>query len=284
MLRKLARWPVLLSKSCTTPAGTAGAQNVVVTNPDTQTSGSSGNGLFSYILDPSTLSLTSWFNSGSGAGPWAHAASAGVSGGQNWTTAVTAPVFITKGGISALAFGHSGSVNAAFTQRTTSGNTSDIGTYITSSGYTVWGLIWLESTQAFQTSTPYQNTVILSGDARWGITVSSSGLGVYHYTGSFPYLNAAMSTGSWHFFCVRYDSTLGKFRVDIDNVAGTDTTVAAFAALSGIPCFGAKNSYTNVTSEYLIRECGSLATRISDATRDKIYAYLKVTYPAAGLP
>lgn len=46
--------------TCTTPAGTAGARNVVVTNPDTQTSGSSGNGLFTYIssVNPVTSSVT----------------------------------------------------------------------------------------------------------------------------------------------------------------------------------------------------------------------------------
>lgn len=34
--------------TCTVPAGSAGAQNIVVTNPDTQSSGSSGNGAFTY--------------------------------------------------------------------------------------------------------------------------------------------------------------------------------------------------------------------------------------------
>lgn len=34
--------------TCVTPAGTEGATNVTVTNPDTQTSGATGNGLFTY--------------------------------------------------------------------------------------------------------------------------------------------------------------------------------------------------------------------------------------------
>ncbi len=58
--------------TCVSPAGAAGVRNVVVTNPDTQTSGTSGNGLFAYTataFDPATLSPDGWWRDYGGA-PW----------------------------------------------------------------------------------------------------------------------------------------------------------------------------------------------------------------------
>ncbi len=76
----------------TTPAGTPGAQNVVVTNPDTQTSGASGNGLYTYnaAFDLATLNLTLYLKPenltithpivGQTQADWPSAASIGTSG------------------------------------------------------------------------------------------------------------------------------------------------------------------------------------------------------------
>lgn len=53
--------------TCTTPASVAGAKNIVVTNPDTRTSGTSGNGLFTYLAAaPTVTAITP--NTGSTAG------------------------------------------------------------------------------------------------------------------------------------------------------------------------------------------------------------------------
>ncbi len=168
--------------------------------------------------------------------------------------------------------------------RTSIGGSSDFGTYTgaPSTPFTFMGLIYVVSTQVIQSASPYQNTCIYSGDARLGIFLSTSGLGYFHYTGSWPNHSEAMSTGAWHFFCVRSDGT--TVQIDIDNVAGTPTVFAASVVGSGLPAYEAKNSYTNVTSEYALRERVTLTSRITDADRDKYYSYLKATYPAAGLP
>lgn len=92
--------------TCTTPAGTAGAQNVVVTNPDGQTSGSSGDGLFTYVLPAPTVS-TITPDSGS------------TAGGTNITdlagTGFVSGATVTVGGNPATSVSFSSSTQLTFT-------------------------------------------------------------------------------------------------------------------------------------------------------------------------
>jgi len=233
-------------------------------------------------FDPAVLRATSWFKSDSGVAPWVNAASAGVSGAQEDAVLGIAPVFATIGGITALEYGQAGALSRAKIQ-TTIGTSSDIDTYCSAAAYTVMGLIYLASTNA-QQALPYTNSHVLSGDARFGVFTSTNGIGVFHYTGTWPTVTRAMSTGAWHFFCCRYDSASGKVQIDVDNVDGPNTAIGAFAAFAGITAYIAKNSYTAVTDDFYIRERMTLRSRLSDADRNNYYAYLKATYPAAGLP
>jgi hypothetical protein len=278
-------WISSTQLTCSTPAHANGIVNVLVTNPDAQDSGTSGNGKYTYqpSFAPYLESLTSWFKAPSGSTPWSDSSSAGISGNQEDAARGTAPIIQTIGSITGLHYGAGGAVSAAQVQ-TKITLATDIGAYLDPSHYTILGLVYLASTHTLSVGTPYTNSTILCGDARWGVVLSTSGLGVWHYTGSFPSVVVPMSIGAWHFFCVRYDSTSGMVQVDIDNVAGTPTAIGAFAAFSGIPAYIAVNSYTSVIDDFTVAERATYLSKISDATRNNWYNYMKTTYPSAGLP
>lgn len=239
------------------------------------------------VFDPGTLNLTSW-NRDNFAMPWLGSTSIGIS-----DTSEEADGSFGAAPVAGIVLDGKTSIHYDTTKRSqlqlVIGGSSDIGNYVATLGYSVWGLIYITSAPAFAAN-PYENPLIVSGDARYGVYITSDhGLGVYHYTGAFPHVDASngaapCSVGAWHFFCVRYAVGSGLVQIDIDNVAGTPTAIGAFAALAGLAAMIARNTYSGTAASFDIRERATSKVVISDADRDNVYGYFKATYPSAGLP
>lgn len=163
------------------------------------------------------------------------------------------------------------------------GGASDIGNYLTSSAYTVFGLAKVTTTFA-PAANSYQNGSFLNADARWGLFFNTSGLGIWHYTGTFPTVQRAQATNVWFFFCARYDSTSGKVQIDLNNSPGANTALGALAAFNPIQAYEAINSFGGNNNSYQLREFGTVKARWSDTDRDNYYGYLRAKYPTAALP
>ena len=238
-------------------------------------------------FSPASLNSTSFNNVDFAGLPWLGTASAGISVTASETTLGTDPtVGAPLNGLDPIRY------DLSLSQRTAMkiAGASDIGDYVAIPGYTVWGLIFIEAAAA-RSLPPYGNSIVIAGDARWGIYITSDeGMGVWHFTGIFPFVDASngaapCSVGAWHFFCVRFDSGTLKVQIDIDNVAGTPTTLAACTFLGGVPADIGLTTFAGAhATQFKIRERATSKVVISDATRDLIYGYLKAKYPAAGLP
>lgn len=161
--------------------------------------------------------------------------------------------------------------------------------FITLSAYTLMGLLYVDSAPAYDGVNPYHNPTIMQCDARWGWSFSSAGVGMYHYDGSFKHRQEAWSIGQWNFVCVRFGGALGSHfvQVDVNNVAGTPTDLGSNISVLGLTNTTGNNPLAFngwISNSFDLIERLTLKRACSDAERDNTYAYLKATYPAAGLP
>lgn len=272
--------------TCTTPAGTAGAQNVVVTNPDTQTSGSSGNGLFTYVVsfDPASLAFTSWFRGSYVSLPWNGTASAGASNTFKEASNPGQPlVGRSKGGFDSILYDTvvSGNESRSVPQLIADSSLVAGSSVITTSAYTIMGMVWLETASA-PLLHAYLDRALLIADAHWGVVFNTDGINVFHFVpgdpgpdGNFPHVAAAMSTGAWHFFCIRYDGT--NVQIDVDSTAGTPTALGQISGLTQTLSTG-RWSATASFDGFNMMERATLQTAISDANRNNYKAYLNARY------
>ncbi len=175
-----------------------------------------------------------------------------------------------------------------------SGGSSDGNNYVgTPQGtrdFTAFGLIYITAMPAGNGY--YTDPVVMCVDFGWGITMSSNfGIAVYQFIGGFPSAfvnNATGATTGWHFFCVRFNSGTGAWQVDVDNVPGTPVVQGSVSGgLTPHDVFINRNPYNageTASADWMVVERGTYASRISDGKRDQLYAYMKATYPGAGLP
>jgi len=160
--------------TCVTPASlTAGAKNVVVTNPDTQTSGASGNSLFTYtVFDPTTLVLSSYQRSYTTL-PWNGTASAGNSAlyKENANPSIPALGTPALNGVSGAQYTRSG--RASMTALVSNSSAVMMESLVSNSAYTVSFLIDMQSA-AKLAALVYQQSSVLQSDAHWGWCFSST--------------------------------------------------------------------------------------------------------------
>lgn len=157
----------------------------------------------------------------------------------------------------------------------------DITSAITRTAYTIMGLVYL-TTAAAAAGSPHLDKIILGANAQFGVAFNSSGLLVFHYTGTFPAVTVACSTGAWRFFCVRYAG--GTVQIDIDKTYGTPTVLTVALPFSSSDCQMGFNTFGTPASAFDIMERMTFQSSISDADRDGYYSYLRARYPSAGLP
>lgn len=240
-------------------------------------------------FDPMTLAPSSWIK-GSFAGlPWVYTTLPGSTATppEETTASGDAPsAGRTVNGIAAARYDSTGGRNA---HTNTDGGSTLTDAFITLAASTIMGLVYVDSAPAFDSVLPYHNPTIMQCDARWGCMFSSSGVGIYYYNGSFPFVHEAWSLGRWNFFCCRMGGALGAHTVEVDvNLTpGTPTTFSSDISILGIGNTTGNNVFGfngGLSNSFDLLERLTLKRACTDAERDDYYSYLKATYPAAGLP
>lgn len=241
------------------------------------------------VFDPATLNLTLWqrdFTTVDATHQWAGASSAGISGTHR---AESGSGLTTNNPVAGPALnGHATADYNALVASCGSRQfyiaphtTVDIGDVITATQYTVMGLIYIASAPAAN-ATSYLNGTVIAGSARWGLCVTNTGIGVYHFDGAlFPYVEGAASSGAWHFFCARFGGGIGagKVQIDIDSSVGSPTSLANINVLAGVETDMGDNSFNTATTfRYYLADLAALKTAISDATRANYKSYLTSRY------
>ncbi len=209
--------------TCVTPAGT-GVVDVLVTNPDTQDSGASGDGIYTYVAagasDPSGMNLTGWWRadgSNYAGSPWTPTASAGTSGAAG---------NLTSGSPMTTGATVNGFVSASNDGTNTLANASNVDAFVSTGAGAFVALVYLDSVGADAGA----GIAVLNGDgvmgtsgaAFIGMSFSASGLRSFLNDGGYAEPAAiALSTGAWHMVMMRWDGATFEQSVD----AGTPTSV-----------------------------------------------------------
>jgi len=240
--------------TCTTPSGTAGASNVVVTNPDTQTSGTSGNGLYTYTFTPADLALTGWWRNYTGA-PWNGTASAGVSadGSHDMVTAAVDP------GIGTL--NSQGTATCNGSQGLVLEGTFD--SYGNATAYSGWALVnWTSGNGNILNA--------VTGGMNVGINTSNARL-IDGTTGTN--VVKAISASTWSMITWRYNGTNMQVGINGDPGASGGGSTAAYS--TSIVLTGTMNFGFFVGS---VAELGCSDTSLTATNFANIKAYLNTRY------
>jgi len=159
-------WVSSTQLTCTLGSSPVGVSNVVVTNVTGQTSGTSGNGLFTVTFNPSSLNLTLWQKA-----PF-------VSLPQNGSTSVGTSAtrrIVTHGATDPTVGAALNGLNGAYYRRSpstalvqlTSGGSTLMEDLVANANYTVSFLVNILSAGKHD-ATPYQASQFMSADAHWG--------------------------------------------------------------------------------------------------------------------
>lgn len=188
--------------TATTPAGSVGAKDVVVS-----TSGGSGtlSGAFTYAVvsfDPATLQASIWVKQTYAGAPWAFSASAGPSFWLGSFTSNTGdPTVASLNGYDVASYNGTQSLRAL--------NAYSDTIYRPTAG----GIIALfrPTAAAADTGSIYDNAAIIADSAgNTGLTYTSSGFRGFVSSSGYQSVLSAKPTGSWYLVMLRWDgSTLG---------------------------------------------------------------------------
>ncbi len=158
---------------CDVPAGT-GVADVVVTNPDAQTSGASGEGLFTYTETDylATLPLTAYLRNYAGT-PWVGTASAGTSGSYNWGDGV-------EPGVGANFGTHpSAHMDGATSESLVPASGQTVNDSFNIAAYTIHLVAEFDSFSA-PTTVYFEKQILGDAGANRAVNITSAGLTVWH--------------------------------------------------------------------------------------------------------
>ncbi len=266
--------------TCVTPIGTVGAKNVLVTNPDGLTSGTSGNGLFTYTAagtNPSTLPLRLFTTPNYGGTPWLGSASAGISGNASFgfKAGVAPSVGAAVNGMAPADFNGT-------TQYLTTSGTSQVTPFLATGPSSRWvGTIWF----VFKTRTAAAPSGFgLSDVALFNGSSGSISMGVINSGGfgaGFGFVAPSMvacSLNNWHFGCVRLNGT--DMFINVDGAAKS-TFLNKFSAATDL-AFNLGTTF-NATTKYdgSVLYTGGQGTMMSDGDVALLGAYLQSLAPAS---
>ncbi len=276
--------------TCTTPTGSAGAKNVVVTNPDTQTSGSSGNGLFTYVGPPTGENPTAWWEGPYSGSPLTPTAGAGNSAGNG--------NLVTQTGLAAPTAGTTvnGVAPADFSGGSPQGLMSQAN-LVTAAGFTSaligasCTLIVLAKAGPMTTATSagteyFDPSTLVDNGGYIGLSETSTGLRAWFYTSSTqvlgPYATGIVA-GAWYFAALRLQSaTAFRFRVNATHV--TPLLSGGVRSGGGAKLFSGSNYGGGNPRKGQLMAAAVYDYAVSDAQLDTWYAYFKAKYPAMSLP
>jgi hypothetical protein len=263
--------------TCVTPAGTIGAANIVVTNSDLTTSGTSGNSAFTYIFDRQALSLTAYFKNYAGV-VWNGSTSAGVSSSQTLSGSNNPTVGSQNG--------HGTAVINGTTNLLAFNNTLE--TYIntnSSSGYAVVNLTSIDSNNA---TTPLNDALLAASSVYYGLFFKNDGVNktVVFYifdAGTNRTCSRAIATGAWTVITWKHSGSTMYIGVDeLPGAAGGASTGATSATNSPsnraqTPRIGAGSGGAGPING-ILAEFGWSDTVISDANFTKILNSMRAEY------
>ncbi len=261
--------------TCVTPAGTLGAQDVVVTDAAARTSTLVGG--FVYDQDPALLDCDGlWLDSYATNTNWDSTASAGLSGGTN-----------RKLTILNLRPDASAPVNG-FTGATFGGTQSLVDTvdtaekFITTTAYSLSMLI--KPTTAPADTTVYNNPGLFTeAGGNWGIVYSDAGVRVYHASATKVTLAyASVPTAAWTQVDVSFSAGVLRIRAN----GGAWTSAAGVAATGSVTGAAFRMACNFSTTRWVGTIMRAMVTRAvwTDAQFNGLYAYNKARFPAMGLP
>lgn len=267
------------SITCVTPAGTLGARNVVVTNPDTQTDTLSSG--YTYIFDPTALVLQGYWRASYSASPWAGVASAGSSSGRNATEGTNPPATGTA---------VNGLVPADFdgtNDRLTPTGTTD--TYVAALAASGWLLVNIDAI-ASNNANPLANDGIFgneegSGSHAFGISVRNTGGGLVYVSlnsGSSSggaSASRAITTGAWALITWRYTGSALQIGVnEAPGAAGGAASSAYSTSIGNLTNVMRIGKATGVNFNGKILECAITDVALTDQNFADVKAFCNTRY------
>jgi hypothetical protein len=207
--------------------------------------------------------------------PWVGTATAGASAGRNLVTAGSDPV-----------------AGAAVNGRTPGqwdGTANLLNTTVannvlwTASAGSFFCLFRADSAPAYN-ATNYWNGNLFSDsvNAETNIGFTSSGVSAVLYAGGYVQRDVACSAAAWHLAQVRYNGSTLSVRVD--NGAWSSIACGSMSFLNPSVVSVGRAYGGAVRFPGRILEWGTAAVAMTNAQFDQVYAYMKATYPSAGLP
>ncbi len=222
-------------------------------------------------LNPATISLDGWWRASWASSPWVGNASTGGSGSNNVSAGTAPAVGTALNGLNPANFNGTSHVLVD-----NSGTAStQLARYITTTQYRISMLVNLTSVSA-PGAHPYTDRNILSSNGgNWGVSATTSGIGIYHNDGAYKTAFKACATGGWHAVDIVYDGT--NLTVSVDGVAGTPVAAGALASTVGNFIMGA-NFASAVFYSGLIADLSIAKTKLAAVTAAQFKAYYNARY------
>ncbi len=250
--------------TCVSPAGTEGARDIVITNPDFQTDTLVGGYTYDApIFDPATLSLTLWLKKNYTAAPWVGNASAGTSGSNDATTSTTDPSAASGDA------NFDGTDDSLLLEGT-------LDTYFNAGAWSFAVLFNADTAGAVGADTYEDNNLFSDGGGTFfAVGFNSSGVRTGVFSGGYVNtLHLACATGGWHLYQVKGNGTNMFHR--LDSGAWTSIACGNIGGMTNQPFLGSNYSGKNFDGK--VRAVFASDTVLSDANFDSIKSYVNATY------
>lgn len=264
------------------PSGTAGAKDVVVTNPDGQSGTLAGAFTYSSSI-PDSLAISGWWRADYAGVPWAGRASAGLSSGRDltdpggsWSPATT------------------GTPQNALTPAAFNGTDEQVINTLTPDNFVAVDslsiiVLFKATSAAASGGLEFQNPgLVVSGGgsiASFGLTFHAGGVSYYNYDvggGAWPAVTVACGTGAYHLAQAKFDGVTQSLRVDS---GGWSTNAAGPMDAGGLSTdnplrVGTSYDHTKFFEGEILEVIVSDQV-FSDADTDAIKAYINARYGLA---
>lgn len=254
---------------CNTPAGTIGAANVRVVNPDLQEDTLVGG--FTYLIEPTLLVLQGYWRAAYAGSPWNGVASGGGSGGRNLTEATNPPTADTPlNGLNSANFDGTNDLLA---------NATALSSYVSASAYSFWALVHVDSIGTNAANIWDNDPIWCDHTANIGVHMKSGGGGtvhLYHWDGASKSVSVAISTGTPQLIQGKFEGGNLKIRIN----GGSWQTAAAGNAtvLTGTLLAGRNYPASSQFSDMKLYELGITNVALSDTTFNNLKAYINNRY------
>jgi len=217
---------------------------------------------------PADLALTGWWRASYASGAWLGTASAGTSGTNVLTEAVSAPA--TGAAVNGLLPAAFDGANDRLANPTT------IGTLLSASAWSAAALVWVDAVS----TTPVGGYTEIVADSRgfWSIGTWNNGTPravVTQYNAGQKYVDTAITLGAWNLVQAKLEG--GSLRIRVNNGAWTTTVAGNIGVVTGTLIVGRNYSSSQFFRGKML-ELMLAGTALPDPTFDRIRSYLSARY------